>query len=106
MANVLITLASNNGTCTQNGSTPSVIDISASQDTITYQTAVAVSQFQISFPGNCPFTSCPVTSPTGAAVTVQVNPNAVSNNPYMYSSVTLGNLQCNNPQQLGVRVRP
>ncbi|HKD86757.1 MAG TPA: hypothetical protein VKB58_18560 [Terriglobales bacterium] len=108
---ITITLNYNGGNCTQTGSDGSsgVTDVSQSQNTVTYKSQTAVSQFAVSF-GTCPFSSCPISSTTGAAVSAgQPKATAVTNpvTTYNYSSVSFGSNQiCNNPQQLGVRVRP
>ena len=105
-----ITLNYNGGNCTQSGSDGSsgITDVSKSQNTVTYKSQTAVNQFTVNF-STCPFGSCPVTSTNGASVSAG-SPTVSATNPYTtynYSSVSFGNNQtCNNPQQLGVRVKP
>jgi hypothetical protein len=107
---ITITLNYNGGNCTQTGSDGSsgVTDVSKSQNTVTYKSQNAVNQFSIAF-GSCPFSSCPITSANGAATSAG-SPTVAATNPlttYNYSSVTFGTSQkCNNPGELGVRVKP
>lgn len=108
---ITITLNYNGGNCTQTGSDGSsgITDVSQSQNTVTFMSQTAVSQFAVSF-STCPFNSCPVSSTNGAAVSAGQPKTAAVTNPvttYNYSAVSFGSNQtCNNPQQLGVRVRP
>jgi len=98
-----IMLTYNNGTCQQNGQ--AVVEVSTA-DTVIYQGAAAISQFNIQFQ-SCPFasTACPVNSPNGTSVNVgQPQPNA-GGNYYGYTSVTIGNQPCTNGPQMGIRVR-
>lgn len=97
-----IMLTYNGGNCEQNGST-GVLDVYQNQSVI-FQGASAVSQFQVQF-DRCPFTSCPVNSPNGTPVNVGP-PNAnTAGNTYNYTSMTINNLQCNNPGPMGMRIR-
>jgi len=106
-----ITINYNGGTCSQSssdGQAGPVINVNQSSQTVTYQSATAVSTFQISF-SSCPFSSCPVTSTNGSGVSAgQPNASAVGNT-YNYSSVTFGSganqQSCNNPGSMGVHIR-
>lgn len=108
MANVVISLNANGGVCSQNGSNGDVgiIDVSASRDTVTFESAAAVAGFQISFTSGCPFAACPVISSNGLPVNVGSPNAAAANQIFLYSSVTLGSTTYNNPAQLGIHVKP
>ena len=87
------------GTCQQNGSS-GVIDINNTQP-VSYQGAATLSQFQVQF-STCPFTSCPVNSPTGAAVNVGV-PTGTVGTTYNISAMTINNQQCKSVSGMGLR---
>ena len=87
------------GTCQQNGSS-GVIDINNTQPLI-YQGAATLSQFQVQF-SSCPFASCPVNSPTGAAVNVGV-PTGTVGTTYYLSAMTINNQQCKSVGSMGLR---
>jgi hypothetical protein len=102
-----IMLTYNNGNCQQNGSS-GVIDIWSSQSVI-YQGASALNQFNIQFSGtSCPFaaSNCPVNSPNGNAINVGQPTGSAVNNTFYYSSITINNQTCNGVGSMGVRVKP
>jgi len=89
------------GTCTQNGSS-GVIDLYKSQPVV-YQGAATLQQFQVQF-STCPFGSCPVNSPSGAAVNVGA-PSGTVGTTYNLSSVTINNQTCKSVGSMGVRLK-
>lgn len=107
MANVVITLGCNSGTLTQAvGGNPTTTVEVGSGDTVTYQSAVAVGQFSVNFSNGCPFSSCPVNSATGAAVSAGQPTAGSVNGTFTYGNVTFGGNGCNNPAGLGIHVHP
>lgn len=108
--NINLVLNYNGGNCTQTTTSggSGVIDLSQSQNTVTYQSQNAVTQFTVSFAANsCPYSSCPINSPSGSPAAAGQPITGSVGKTYTYSSVTFGtNQTCNNPQQLGVRVKP
>ncbi len=100
-APLYVTLNYNGGACTQNGST-GTLEVAAGQD-VWFQTAAAVSQFQVGF-ATCAFSSCPVTSPQGKPVDAGVT---VSTGTFYYSTISIGNQTCNNgPGSFGLHIKP
>lgn len=97
-----IGLSYNNGSCQQNGSS-GVIDVPSDQS-VTYQGAIALNQFQLQF-SSCPFESCPITSNNGAPANAGQPKPGTANNTYYYSSITINGQQCNGVQSMGVRIR-
>jgi hypothetical protein len=101
-----ISLAYNQGQCTQNGST-GVIDVAQNQ-TVTYVPASTGTAFNIQF-STCPFANgmCPVNSPQGTAQNVGAPTSANVNTTYYYSGVTINNQTCNNGvSSFGLHVKP
>jgi hypothetical protein len=101
-----ISLAYNNGQCTQNGST-GVIDVEQNWN-VTYQMASVTTPFNVQF-SSCPFATgkCPVSSPQGGAQNPGTPSNASLNTTYYYSSVSVNNQTCNNgPGTFGVHIKP
>lgn len=99
-----ITLAYNNGQCTQNGST-GVIDVEQDWD-VTYKTASAMTPFNVQF-SSCPFATgkCPVSS--GGSQNPGTPTASSVNNTYYYSTVSINNQTCNNgPGTLGLHIKP
>ena len=100
--NQTITIAMNgDGTCTQNGSS-GVIDVYKNQPVV-YQGATALTEFQVGF-STCPFSSCPVSSPSGTAVNVGA-PTGTAGTTYNLSSMTINNQQCKSMGAMGVRIK-
>ena len=98
-----ISLSYNNGSCQQNGSSE-VIEVSQSQPVV-FQGANTLTQFQVQF-SSCPLSSCPVSSPNGAAVNVG-QPTGTVGTTYNYSSITINNQSCNSGVgAMGLRVKP
>jgi len=89
------------GTCTQNSSS-GVIDIYKNQQVV-YQGATALNQFQVQF-STCPFSSCPVNSPSGTAMNVGAPTGAVGTT-YNLSGMTINNQQCKSVSPLGLRIK-
>lgn len=101
-----ISLAYNQGQCTQNGATGTV-DVAQNQ-TVTYVPASAGTPFNIQF-STCPFAAgkCPVDSPQGTAQNVGEPTAASVNTTYYYSSVTINNQPCTNGiQSWGLHIKP
>ncbi len=101
-----ISLAYNQGQCTQNGST-GTIDVVQNQN-VTYVPASAGTPFNIQF-STCPFAAgkCPVNSPQGAPQDMGAPTAATANTTYYYSSVTINNQPCTNgPGTFGFHVKP
>ncbi len=100
-----VSLAYNNGQCTQNGSS-GMIDVVQDQS-VTYVPAAVNTPFYAQF-STCPFAAgkCPINSPQGTAQNVGAPTAASANTDYYYSSVTINNQSCNNPGQLGLHVKP
>ena len=101
-----ISLAYNQGQCTQNGSTV-VIDVTEGTD-VTIQGPSATTPFQVQF-SSCPFASgkCPANSPQGGAQDMGAPTASAVNNTYYYSSVSIGNQSCNNGvSTFGMHVKP
>jgi hypothetical protein len=96
-----VNLSYNGGSCQQNGST-GIIDLYQNEPVV-FQGAATLSQFQAQFT-TCPFSACPVSSPTGAAVNVG-QPTGTVGTTYNYSGITINNQQCNNMQGMGVRIK-
>ena len=101
-----ISLAYNNGQCTQNGST-GMIDVVQDQN-VTYVPASVNIPFYAQF-STCPFAAgkCPISSPQGTPQSPGAPTAASANTDYYYSSVTINNQACNNsPGTLGLHIKP
>ena len=96
-----ISLSYNNGACQQNGSS-GVIDIVQNQPVV-FKGTTKLTQFQAQFT-SCPFSSCPVNSPSGAAVNVG-QPTGTVGTTYNYSSITINNQSCSGVGSMGLRVK-
>ena len=106
LGSLTISLAYNNGQCTQNGST-GVIDVEQDWD-VTYMTAAAMAPFYVQF-STCPFAAgkCPINSPQGTPQNAGTPSAANANTTYYYSSVSINNQPCNNsPGTFGVHIKP
>ncbi len=101
-----ISLAYNQGQCTQNGSS-GVIDVVEGQN-VTYQGPSATTAFSVQF-SSCPFASgkCPANSPQGGAQDMGAPTASAVNNTYYYSSVTIGGQTCSNGiSSFGLHIKP
>ena len=92
---------SGDGTCQQNSSS-GVIDIYKNEP-VMYQGAANLTQFQVQF-STCPFSSCPVSSPSGTAVNVGA-PTGTVGTTYNLSSMTINNQQCKSIGAMGLRIK-
>lgn len=99
-----IMLTLDGGACEQNGSN-GVVEVVANQPVIFQGATGDLSQFQIDF-SNCPFASCPVTSPAGDSANVGKPTPASADSTFHYTDMTIDHQRCNDTENMGLRVRP
>jgi hypothetical protein len=99
-----IMLTFNNGACQQNG-TNGVVEVVANQPVIFQGATGYLSQFQIDF-SNCPFASCPVSSPAGDSANVGKPTPGSAGTTFHYAGMSINHERCTGTENMGLRVRP
>jgi len=99
-----IMLTFNGGACEQNGSN-GVVEVIANQPVIFQGATAMLTQFQIDF-SNCPFASCPVSSPAGDSANVGKPTPGSAGTTFHYAGMTIDHERCNDTENMGLRVRP